>query len=50
MEAESNSRCWESEAKEAVEREISAEVERDAGSHEVVMARLETEAAGSARA
>ena len=50
MEAESNSRCWESEAKEAGERAVRAEAERDAAPHEVAMARLETEEAGSAPA
>ena len=50
MEAESNSRRWESEAKEAIERAIRAEVERDVACHEVAMARLETEAASSAQA
>ena len=48
MEAESNSRRWESEAREAVERVIRAESERDAAYREVAMARLEIEAASSA--
>ena len=34
MEAKSKSRCLESEAREAVERAVSAEAERDAASHE----------------
>ena len=50
MEEESNSRCWESEAKEAVKRAIRAEAERDAARHDVVMAQLDTKAAGNARA
>ena len=48
MEAKSNSRHWELEAKEAIERAVRAEAGRDVAHHEVVMARLETEAAGSA--
>ena len=48
MKAESNSRRWESEAKEAAKRAVRAEGERDAAGHEVAMARLDTEAAGSA--
>ena len=50
MEAESNSRRWESKAKEAGERAVRAEAKRDAAHHEVAMARLDTEAVGSARA
>ena len=38
----------ESEAREVVERAVHAEAERDAAHHEVVMARLEIEAEGSA--
>ena len=38
------------EAKEVADRAARAETERDASRHEVVMARLEIEAAGSARA
>ena len=38
MEAESNSRRWESEAKEAIEWAVRAEAERDATHHEVEMA------------
>ena len=45
-----NARRWELEAKEAMDREARAEVERDAAQHEAAMARLETDAAGSARA
>ena len=48
MEAESKSRRLESEAREAVERAVRAEVERDAACHEVTMARLEIDTAGSA--
>ena len=50
MEAELNSRCWESEAREDVERAIHAESKRDAAHHEVAMARLEIEAGGNTRA
>ena len=50
MEAESKSRRLELEAREAVERASHAEVERDAARHEVVMARLEIDATGSALA
>ena len=45
MEVESNSRRWESKAKEAAKRAVRAEAERDAARHEVAMTRLETEAA-----
>ena len=45
-----NARHWELEAKEAVDRAARAEAERDAARHEAAMARLETDAAGSARA
>ena len=38
---------WESEAKEAIERAVRAEAERDAAHHEESMARLDVEAAGS---
>ena len=50
MEAESKSRQLELEVREAVERECRAEAERDAARHELVMDRLEIDAAGSARA
>ena len=50
METEASSRCWESEAKEAVEKAVWAEAERDATRHEASMARLDAETAGSARA
>ena len=50
MEAESNSRRLESEAREVVERAVHAEAERDAAHHDVAMARLEIDAIGSARA
>ena len=49
-EAEASSQCWESEAKEAVERAIRAETKRDVTRHEASMARLDAEAAGSTRA
>ena len=45
-----SSRRWELEAKEAVERVVRAEAERDAARHEASMARLEIEAASGARA
>ena len=50
MEAESNLRHWELDSREAIERAVRAEAERDAAHHEVVMARLETEVAGNVRA
>ena len=50
MEVEANSRCWESEAKESVERAVRTKAERDIVRHEASMARLDAEAAGSARA
>ena len=49
MEMEASSRCWESEANEAIEREVRAEAERDATHHEASMARLDAKATGSAR-
>ena len=49
-EARLNARHWELEAKEAVDRADRAEEERDAAQHEAAMARLETDAAGNARA
>ena len=49
-EAQMSSRRWELEAKEAVERVVRAEAERDAARHEAAMARLEIEAASGARA
>ena len=48
MDAEASSWCWESEAKEALEREVRAEVERDVARHEALMARLDAKVAGSA--
>ena len=45
-----NARRWELEAKEAVDRAAQVEAERDAARHEAAMARLETDAAGSAQA
>ena len=50
VEAKASSRCWESEAQEAVERVVQAEVERDVTRHEASMAKLDTETAGSAQA
>ena len=49
MEAEASSRRWESEAKEAVERVVQVEAERDVARHEASMAKLNAEAAGSTR-
>ena len=49
-EAESKSRRLEVEAREAAERATRAEAERDAARHEVVMARVEINAAGSGQA
>ena len=49
-EAESRSRCWEKKAKEGVEKVAQAEAERDAARHEASMARMDADAAGSARA
>ena len=50
IEAKSKSRRLESEAREAVDRAVRAEAERDAARHEVAMTRLEIEEAGNARA
>ena len=50
MEEESKSRWLKLEAREAVEKAARAKVERDVAHHEVEMARLEIDAAGSARA
>ena len=49
-EAQLNAQRWELEAKEAVDRAARVEAERDAARHEVAMAWLETDAAGSAKA
>ena len=48
MEAESISRRLELEAREAVERATHAEAEKDAAHHELTMALLEIDVAGSA--
>ena len=50
MEAEVSSRCWESKAKEVVERAVWVEAERVVACHEASMARLDAKAVGSARA
>ena len=50
LEVESKSRRLELEVKEAAERATRAEAKRDVARHEVAMARLEIDAAGSARA
>ena len=49
-EAESRSQRWEKEAKESVEKVARAEEERDTARHEASMARMDADAAGSARA
>ena len=49
-EAESRSRRWEKEAKEGVKKVARAEAKRDASHHEASMARMDADAAGSARA
>ena len=48
-EMESRSRCWEKEAKEGVEKVARVEAERNAALHEASMARMDADAAGSAR-
>ena len=50
VKAESNSRRWENEAKESVEKMARAEVERDDARHGASMARMDADAAGSAKA
>ena len=47
IEAKASSRRWESEAKEAVERAVRVEAERDVARHEASMARLDAEAVES---
>ena len=49
-EAESNSKRWESEVREATEKAVRTKVEREVARHEVAMARLETEAVDNTRA
>ena len=49
-EAESRSQRWEKEAKEGIEKVARVEAERDAARHEALMARMDADAAGSARA
>ena len=49
-EEESRSRRWEKEAEEGVEKVARVEVKRDAARHEASMARMDADAAGSARA
>ena len=48
-EVESNSRRWDKEAKEGIERAAQAEAEKDAARHEDSMASIDADAAGSAR-
>ena len=49
-EAESSSRCWENEAKESIENMARAGAERDVARHDASMARMDSDAARSARA
>ena len=49
-EAESRSQRWEKEAKEGFEKVARAKAERDVAHHEALMARMDADAAGSARA
>ena len=49
-EAMLNSQCWENEAKESIEKVARAEAERDAACHKALMARMDADAARSARA
>ena len=49
-EVQSNSKHWESEAREAAKRAVHAEAKKEVARHEVAMDRLETEVVGSARA
>ena len=49
-EAKSSSRCWENEAKESVKRMARGEVERDATRHDALMACMDADEAGSAKA
>ena len=46
---ESRSRWWEKEAKEDVEKVSQAKAEKDSARHEASMARMDADAAGSAR-
>ena len=46
---ESNSRRWDKEAKEGIERAAQAEAEKDAARHEDSMASIDADARGSAR-
>ena len=48
--AEPKSRHLESEAREAINRAVHVEVERDAPRHDLAMARLEIKAASSSQA
>ena len=49
-EAKLSSQRWELEDKEAMERAVQAETERDAGRHEAAMDRLEIDALNGTRA
>ena len=49
-EAELNSRRWENEAKESIEKVARAEAERDAACHKASMARMDADVSRSARA
>ena len=48
--AESSSWCWENEAKESVEKMARSEAERDTTRHDALMARMDADAAGNAKA
>ena len=48
--AESSSRGWENEARGSVEKMARAEAKRDAASHDALMAHMDADATGSAKA
>ena len=48
-EAEPSSRSWESEAKESIEKVAQVEAKKDAARHDALMARMDVDAAKSAR-
>ena len=49
-ETESNSRCWENEARGSVERMARVKAKKDAARHDALMARMDSDVAGKARA
>ena len=49
-EAESSSRRWENEARGSVERTAQVEAERDVSRHDALMARMDADVAGNAKA